>query len=182
MLEQPGDLRWDLPLALGRQTQLLHQCPNRVDLLGELVLLVAIRKPLGPELQLSLLVLAPPRFLGLGIGVISCDFRRPSNSTCVGMPFTSSQWRLGRSYGELRIGSSKKRSLIAAPLSGLAGGTGRSPEAPDATGQDPPNQHCRSRGPYAAAGSSHSALFYGSQAANAMGSPSALLQTYAAFA
>lgn len=58
MLQQPGRLRRHFPLALGSLPPLLHQCPDPVDLLGELVLLVAVRQSLGSELQLALLVLA----------------------------------------------------------------------------------------------------------------------------
>ena len=52
----------------------------------------------------------PLRFLGLGIGVMNSARRRESPILCVGWPCSSnSQCRVGHSYGELRIGCSKKR-------------------------------------------------------------------------
>ena len=65
MLQQPGRLHRHFPLALGSLPPLLHQCPDPVDLLGDLLLQVAVRKALGPELQLALLVLTAP-LPGLG--------------------------------------------------------------------------------------------------------------------
>jgi len=50
---------------------------------------------------------------GLGMGVMNCAGRRVSMIRYVGCPSaSSSQWCAGYSYGELRIGCSKKRLSI----------------------------------------------------------------------
>src|SRR5690606_20653538 len=57
-------------------------------------------------------------FFGFGLGVMNRARRRPSMMRPVGCPsLSSSQWREGYSYGELRIGSLKKSTdTIITPL------------------------------------------------------------------
>src|ERR1019366_9945647 len=57
-------------------------------------------------------------FLGFGTGVINSERRRPcTGGTSIGWPSLSKAWwSLGTSYGELRIGLSKKVSVISPAL------------------------------------------------------------------
>src|SRR5436309_13265445 len=56
------------------------------------------------------------RFLGLGTGVTNADFRRAPKMLFVGWPSASnSQCWEGYSYGELRIGRSKKSGVTYEP-------------------------------------------------------------------
>ncbi len=90
-----------------------------VDDRGRVVLLLGVAESFGVgEHDLLLLgASAACRLRGFGTGVISADRRRPwSGGLFVGCPSLSrSWWRLGISYGELRIGCSKNVSATALP-------------------------------------------------------------------
>ena len=106
VLQQPGCLRGDLPLAGVRQLPpCVHVAADLVDDRGRIVLLLLGREALA-------LVEHEVRLCGglcassaLGIGVMNSARRRFSTICCVGWPVSSSsQCRRGYSYGEFRIG------------------------------------------------------------------------------
>lgn len=113
VLKQPGGLGRHPPLIRARYvTPLVDGSTELVDDPGRVVLLLVARDPLAlVKDQRSLRGLA--RLAWLGDRRDEDTGRRVSKTCCVGWPVSSSsQYRDGYRYGELRIGCSKKSVLM----------------------------------------------------------------------